>query len=157
MESNLKSILGFLGLFGAISVGVGEFLLHYSEQVLTTQGEFMFFGHVNISHLYIGHFLAMLGLPFYFAGYMHIYLMLKSGNKSLAAIVLGLGFVAFSVGGVWIGSRGFLGTIVHLHADMPSDNFATIVDHYSKLLEVLVQVLRVFILLLSAAFVIGLL
>ena len=64
MESNLKRILGFLGLFGAISVGVGEFLLHYSEQVLTTQGEFMFFGHVSISHLYIGHFLAMLGYPF---------------------------------------------------------------------------------------------
>ncbi|MFZ1561699.1 MAG: DUF6796 family protein [Saprospiraceae bacterium] len=149
---NQKTLLGYLGLFGAISVGIGEFLLHYSDQVLTTEGAFMFFGHVPVSHLYYGHFFAMLGLPFYYAGYLHIYMMLRTGQKTLAVMVLGLGFMAFSVGGVWIGSRGFMGSIVHLHSDISFTTFDIIVGHYSALMENLVQFLRVFILLLSIAF-----
>lgn len=144
--------LGYLGLIGAILVGIGEFYLHYSAQVLTAKGEFNFFEYVSIENLKTGHFFAILGIPFYFAGYLHIYRMLKSGNETLARTVLTLGFIAFSVGGVWIGSRGYLGSIVHFKNEIPTATYAKIIDSYNAFLEILVQVLRVVIALLSIAF-----
>lgn len=144
--------LGYLGLFGAILVGIGEFYLHYSAHVLTAKGEFNFFEYVSLENLKIGHFIAIVGIPFYFAGYLHIYRMLKSGNETLARTVLALGFIAFSVGGVWIGSRGYLGSIVHLKNEMPTATYVKIIASYNAFLEVLVQVLRVVIALLSIVF-----
>lgn len=144
--------LGYLGLIGAILVGIGEFNLHYSAYVLTTKGEFNFFEFVPIENLKFGNFIAIIGIPFYFAGYLHIYRMLKSGNETLARIVLALGFIAFSVGGVWIGSRGFLGSLVHLKNEIPHETYSKIIANYDFFLEILVQVLRIVIALLSIAF-----
>lgn len=148
----LTKNLGHLGLLGAILVGIGEFYLHYSTNVLSAKGEFNFFTFVPIENLKIGHFLALLGIPFYFAGYLHIYRMLKSGNENLARAVLALGFIAFAVGGVWIGSRGYLGSLVHLKNEMPTETYSKIISNYNEFLEILVQVLRVVIALLSIAF-----
>lgn len=148
----LTKNLGYLGLLGAILVGIGEFYLHYSTNVLTVKGQFNFFEFVPMENLKIGHFIAILGIPFYFAGYLHIYRMLKSGNETLARTVLALGFIAFSVGGVWIGSRGFLGSLVHLKSEMPSETYDKIIANYNSFLEILVRVLRVVIVLLSIFF-----
>lgn len=148
----LTKNLGYLGLLGAILVGIGEFYLHYSTNVLSANGEFNFFAFVPIDNLKIGHFIAMIGIPFYFAGYIHIYRMLKSGNENLARTVLALGFIAFTVGGVWIGSRGYLGSLVHLKNDMPAQTYSKIITNYNEFLEILVQVLRVVIALLSIVF-----
>lgn len=144
--------LGYLGLFGAILVGFGEFYLHYSTNVLNIKSDFAFFEFVPIENLKMGHFLAITGIPFYFAGYLHIYRMLKSGNETLARTVLGLGFIAFAVGGVWIGSRGFMGSLVHLQNEMSAETYSKIITNYNSFLEILVQVLRVVIALLSIAF-----
>ncbi len=149
----LTKHLGYLGLLGSILVGIGEFYLHYSPQVLSASNNFQFFEFVSLNHLKIGHFLSVVGLPFYFAGYLHIYKMLKSGNQSLARIVLALGFIAFAVGGVWIGSRGFMGSLVHLKNDMPVKTYTKVMANYQYFLGVLIQVLRAVILLLSIAFV----
>lgn len=148
----LTKNLGYLGLLGAILVGIGEFYLHYSTNVLSAKGEFNFFAFVPIENLKIGHFIAMIGIPFYFAGYLHIYRMLKSGNENLARTVLALGFIAFTVGGVWIGSRGYLGSLVHLKSEIPSKTYSKIIANYNEFLEILVQVLRVVIAFLSIAF-----
>lgn len=148
----LTKNLGYLGLLGAILVGIGEFYLHYSANVLTTKGVFNFFEFVPMENLKIGHFIAILGIPFYFAGYLHIYRMLKSGNETLARTVLTLGFIAFSVGGVWIGSRGYLGSLVHLKSEMPFETYSKIITNYNSFLEILVRVLRVVIACLSIAF-----
>lgn len=148
----LIKLLGYLGLLGAILVGIGEFYLHYSPQVLTATGDFQFFEFVSLQHLIVGHFLSVLGLPFYFAGYLHIYKMLKSGNATLARIVLTLGFIAFAVGGIWIGSRGYIGSLVHLKQEMSTETYSKLIDNYYVFLEVLVQVLRIIIVLLSIAF-----
>lgn len=148
----LTKNLGYLGLLGAILVGIGEFYLHYSTNVLTDKGEFNFFEFVPMENLKIGHFIAILGIPFYFAGYLHIYRMLKSGNENLAKTVLALGFIAFTVGGVWIGSRGYLGTLVHLKNEMSAETYSKIIANYNSFLEILVQILRVVIALLSIAF-----
>lgn len=148
----LTKNLGYLGLLGAILVGIGEFYLHYSTNVLTAKGEFNFFEFVPLENLKVGHFITVFGIPFYFAGYLHIYRMLKTGNETLARTVLGLGFIAFSVGPVWIGSRGYLGSLVHLKNEMPTETYAKITANYNEFLEILVQVLRVVIALLSIAF-----
>ncbi|NCT10444.1 MAG: hypothetical protein GW772_10275 [Flavobacteriia bacterium] len=148
----LTKNLGYLGLLGAILVGIGEFYLHYSTNVLMVKGQFNFFEFVPMENLKIGHFIAILGIPFYFAGYLHIYRMLKSGNETLARTVLGLGFIAFTVGAVWIGSRGYLGSLVRLKSEMPFETYDKIIANYNSFLEILVQVLRVVIALLSIAF-----
>ena len=110
----LTKTLGYLGLIASILVGLGEYFLHYSTNILEHSKEYEFFKFVSSNNLTTGHFLAVIGLPFYFAGYIHIYRMLKSGNETLARIVLAIGFIAFAIGGVWIGSRASIGNIVRI-------------------------------------------
>lgn len=153
----LTKTLGFLGLIGSILVGLGEYFLHYSPDIFEHSKDYEFFRFVSLENLKTGHFLAVVGLPFYFAGYIHIYRMLKSGNELLAKIVLGLGFVAFGVGGIWIGSRSSIGNIVHLKAVMDPSIYESLLAHYTSHMEVLVEALRVVIALLSVFFVIAIL
>ncbi|MFD1014772.1 DUF6796 family protein [Winogradskyella rapida] len=150
-------ILGYLGLFASILVGLGEYFLHYSPSILEHSEAYTFFKDVPLDHLSIGHFLAVIGIPFYFAGYIHIYRMLKPGNKILAQLVLAIGFVAFTVGGVWIGSRASIGNIVHLQDAMSPVVYQDLLAHYTKHMEILVQALRVIIATLSVAFAIAIL
>jgi hypothetical protein len=149
--------LGYLGLLAAILVGFGEYFLHYSSNILDDSANYEFFKYVSLEHLTIGHFLAVIGLPFYFAGYIHIYQMLRSGNETLARIVLGTGFIAFAVGGIWIGSRASMGNIVHLKSTMDAVNYQNLLDHYTNHMEILVEVLRVVIAILSVVFAIAIL
>ncbi len=151
------TIFGIIGLIASILVGLGEYFIHYSPQVLSSAGNFEFFKSVSSGNLTTGHFLAVIGLMFYFPGYFHIYYMLKSGNKNLAKVVLFLGISAFAIGGIWIGSRAFLGTIVHLEHEMPVATYRAILDSYTSHLEILVQGLRVIILLLSILFAVTIL
>ena len=154
---NTTKILGYLGILASIIVGLGEYFLHYSPNILNHAENYEFFKFVLLNNLTIGHFLAVIGLPFYYAGYIHIYKMLKPGNESLASVVLGIGFIAFAIGGIWIGSRAFIGTIVHLQNDIDTVAYQAILDSYTNHLEVLVQILRVVIALLSVFFVISIL
>lgn len=144
--------LGILGVLAAVLVGVGEFLLHYSPNVLNNPEAYSFFQYVSLNNLKTGHFLSVLGLPFYFAGYLHIYKMLQSGSETFARLVLSFGFLAFSVGGIWIGSRAMIGNIVHLKGNMPIETYTILLEKYTNLYEVLVQILRVVIALLSIFF-----
>lgn len=152
---NDKNILlsGILGLFGSILVGIGEFYLHYSPQIIGNAENYEFFKYVPNDNLTIGHFLAVIGIPLYFVGYYHIYLMLKNGNKKLATIVFFLGVLAFSVGGFWITSRAFIGNIVQLQDKIDNDIYLVIIEKYTLISESLVQGLRVIILLLSIFFI----
>lgn len=153
----LTKTLGVLGLFATILVGLGEYLLHYSPHILEATENYAFFKYVPLDHLTKGHFIAIIGIPFYFAGYLHIYKMLEPGNKVLAKIVLATGFIAFTVGGVWIGSRASIGNIVHLKEGMSASSYQILIDHYTNHMEILVQVLRVVIALLSIVFAITIL
>ncbi|WP_343329437.1 DUF6796 family protein [Polaribacter staleyi] len=148
----LTKILGYLGFLASIIVGLGEYLLHYSTNILENANEYEFFKFVSLDNLTTGHFLAVIGLPFYFAGYVHIYRMLKYGNDTLAKAVLALGFIAFAVGGVWIGSRASIGNIVHLKDTMTPATYQNLLEHYTNHMEILVQALRVVIASLSIVF-----
>ncbi|SDR67955.1 hypothetical protein SAMN05216503_0343 [Polaribacter sp. KT25b] len=145
-------IAGLLGLFASIIVGAGEFLLHFSPQIIGNAENYQFFQFVSENNLITGHFLAVFAIPFYFVGYYHIYKMLEKGNKKLASIVFGLGILAFTIGGFWMTSRAFLGTIVHLQNDIDVNVYQKILDNYTLISESLVQFLRIIILLLSIFF-----
>lgn len=151
-EQQMILFLGCLGLMASILVGLGEHYLHYSEHILDQVVDFHFFIYVPKSHLQIGHMLVLSGLPFYFAGYLHIYYMLRPGNKLLAQVVLGLGFIAFALGGVWIGSRAFLGSIVQHQDQIETSAYKSILGDYETHLEVLVYILRGVIGLVSIFF-----
>ncbi len=158
MNSNTTiKVLGYLGLIGSILVGFGEYLLHYSANILDYAENYEFLGFVSLDSMTTGHFLAVIGLPFYFAGYLHIYQMLKSGNETFARMVLAIGFVAFAVGGIWIGSRSSIGNIVHLKEVMNPEAYQTLLTHYTDHLEILVKALRIIIALLSIVFIIAIL
>lgn len=153
----LTKTLGYLGLIASILVGLGEYFLHYSTNILENSENYEFFKYVPINNLTTGHFLAVIGLPFYFAGYIHIYRMLKSGNETLARMVLSIGFIAFAVGGIWIGSRASIGNIVHLKDTMDISVYQNLLDHYTNHMEVLVKALRIVIATLSVVFAITIL
>lgn len=153
----LTKFLGYLGLIASILVGLGEYFLHYSPSIMEHSMDYEFFKFVPKENLTTGHFLSVIGLPFYFAGYIHIYRMLKSGNETLARVVLAIGFVAFAVGGIWIGSRASIGNIVHLKDGMDVSVYQNLLGHYTSHMEVLVQALRVIIATLSIVFAITIL
>jgi hypothetical protein len=153
----LTKILGYLGLIASILVGLGEYFLHYSTEILGHAEDYEFFKFVPLENLTKGHFLAVIGLPFYFAGYIHIYRMLRSGNETLARIVLAIGFIAFAVGGIWIGSRASIGNIVHLKGAMDVATYQNLLAHYTDHMEILVKALRIIIASLSVVFVIAIL
>lgn len=151
-KTQITRLLGYAGILASILVGTGEYLLHYSPHIFDKGSEFSFFSYVDTNNLFIGHFFAIAGIPFYFLGYIHIYKMLKSGNIFLAQATLILGFIAFTVGGVWIGSRSTIGTIVHLKDHFDIETYDMLILFYKSHLEILVQVLRIVVLLLSVSF-----
>lgn len=151
----LTKILGILGLAASILVGLGEYFLHYSSSILEHSENYEFLKFVPLENLTKGHFLAVAGLPFYFAGYIHIYRMLKSGNETLARIVLSIGFIAFAVGGIWIGSRASIGNVVHLQGEISTSTYQNLLAHYTDHMEVLVKALRIVIATLSVVFAIA--
>ncbi|MBU2996078.1 hypothetical protein KO500_06520 [Cellulophaga baltica] len=156
-KNHLILITGLLGLFASITVGLGEFLLHYSDKLVGNSENYNFFYFVPERNLTWGHFLTVVGTPFYFVGYYHIYKMLKGKENKWAFAVFALGIIAFTVGGFWITSRAFLGTIVHLQEEIDTGIYTQILDNYTLFSESLVQVLRIVIFLLSVFFIISIL
>ncbi len=147
--NNLKRT-GIIGLIGAVMVGIGEFLLHYNAAGYN-QGHYGFFVSIANWRLITGHFITVLFVPFYIAGYWHIYLSLKKGSNKMALAVLILGVFAFVSGGMWIGSRGMLGFMAKSYA--AGETSLSLLDKYQLLMETLVQILRVVVLAISIIFV----
>ena len=152
-DQKLWRNLGILGLIGAIVVGIGEFTVHFNPAGFGGE-EFSFFSGVSDTSLKVGHFLIVGFLPLYIFGYLHLYLGMRSGSEKLARALLFFGVFAFMIGGVWVGSRAFLGSLQHL-LDTPSTSeiWKGVVERYDFYLEILVQALRVLVLAISACFI----
>ncbi len=152
-------IFGILGLIGAIGVGIGEFLLHYSPNGIGYDGtNFEFFNHISLHQLTLGHFIAVSFVPFYIAGYYHIYLIFKEKTQKIAMGIFTLGIIAFMMGGMWISSRAQLGYLVHKIAQFPNDEaLQSLIQVYKTHAEVLVKSLRLWIAGISILFVIPIL
>jgi len=152
-------IFGILGLIGAIGVGVGEFLLHYSPGGIGYDGNnFNFFNQIPLSRLTLGHFVAVSFVPFYIAGYYHLYLVFKEDNPKTAKGIFALGVIAFMIGGMWISSRAQLGYLVHKIAEFPNDTaLQSLIEVYKNHAEILVKSLRIWVAAISVLFVIPIL
>ncbi len=137
---------GFLGIAATLTVGVGEFLIHYSPSGYAAVDNFQWLKTANSQHVIVGHYLMLIGLPLYIAGYYHIYLGIRVGNETLAKLILAIGIFAFMTGGVWAGSRAMLTEIVK------SEN-QLLLNYYKQHYEVLVNVLRIIIFLISVCWV----
>lgn len=147
-----KSIIlfGVVGLLASLLVGAGEFLVHYSAAGYEGASDFSWLHQSNYGVVIIGHYLMLIGLPLYIFGYYHFYLAIRQGSENLARTILVLGIIAFTIGGVWAGSRALLTEIVK------SENTG-LIDYYKAHYEVLVNVLRFLILLISIVWVVAIL
>ncbi len=137
-------LFGLLGLAASLLVGAGEFLIHFSASGFEGP-PFQWLGKVPDSHISVGHFLVVFGVPFYLFGYWHLYRALRPGSKRLAETVLALGVFAFVIGGMWVSSRAMLAQIV-------KSGDTGLLAYYDSHYEILVQVLRVIVLSISVAF-----
>ncbi len=136
---------GILGLIGIIGVGVGEFLLHFSSLGYNESEAFSFFKHIPLGNITVGHFLAVLSMPLYFAVYYHLYCILKPARPLLAKVMFHLAMYIFALGGIWIGSRAVLWV-------MYQGGFKSGLDAYITYNESLLQILRVGLIAVSIMF-----
>lgn len=141
-DSSLILTFGICGIAATLLVGTGEFLVHYTNTGYVGAEQFLWLKDINPNKIIIGHFLMLAGMPLYLFGYGHFYLTFRQGSELLGRVILVLGILAFMTGGVWAGSRALLSEIVK------AENTA-LIAYYQNNYEVLVQVLRLLIVLIS--------
>ena len=140
---------GLAGLFAALIVGAGEFLLHFDPLARYGSG-FDFFKGVTPDRATIGHFLGVFGAPLYVVGAWHLKLMLQPASRLWATIAFFLMAYGCIVGAVWIGSRATAALIVN-GADAAS--FGPELALYELRYENLLMIVRIAVLLVSAVFI----
>lgn len=147
MTRNLRW-LGWLGLLGAVLVGVGETMIQHSPGAdVTDSVTYAFFTDISKDRMLAGHFLAVLSAPLYVAGYLWLSSMLRLKAPVKAGLLLAFGIAAFVVGAAWIGQRAFIGTAVQAGAD------AGLIGDFSALHEPLGHMLRVLVLGVSTVWI----
>ena len=142
---------GYIGLFAAIFVGAGEFLLHYDPLSRFSETGYEFMLSATDSRQSLGHFIGVLSAPLYVIGCWHIYLMLKPGGKSLALSAFLVGAYGFMIGADWISSRASIGAITHLQ--QAGTQLDSLVELYKYRYENLLTVIRIATLLLSLIYI----
>ena len=147
-STNIKFFL-FLGLLGATIVGIGEYLLHFLPS--GPGGEITMLEEVPLQRASKGHFLAIIGVPLYFAGYYGLRAFFTKTSTRLANALFVLGILAFWVGGVWISSRYFAAEVLQKTKGTANHEFflQSYEDHY----QILVWVLRIIVAALSVVYV----
>ena len=141
---------GILGLFAAILVGTGEYLLHYDALARFSKGGYDFLLDIPAERSTIGHFLGVLGATLYPFGCYHLYLMLKPAGTKAAFSVFLLGTFGFIVGTVWIGSRASIAALVQIPETPEVQNLIALYDFRY---ETLLQVIRITTLVISLIYI----
>ena len=140
-----------LGIIGSIIVGIGEYLLHFHP--LGPKGEIEMLLHVPLARAKIGHFIALFGIPFYFAGYYGLLKLFRSSHELYAKLLFISGMLSFIFGGIWISSR-YYGAVT-LQITLNTDFYETFFSAYSEGYQVLVWALRILIILVSLFYVLS--
>ncbi len=156
MTYNPIIIAGFVGIFASILVGIGEVLLHGSVKSYSKNNPYAFMVHISERRLVLGHFIAVLAVPFYLVGYWHVYKMLTPQGGVFATVLTAAACYGFIMGMIWIGSRAMIGSIAQLQ-DVVGVEQAALIDplipKYQLLMESLLQVIRITTFLFSVGFV----
>ena len=112
--TNWVRLTGWIGLFAALLVGLGEFCLQYTPNGGVEDVEnYLYFNDISAERLSLGHFISVLAAPLYLIGYWHLSKNLEPGGKFLSSAFSCIGAYAFAVGTAWIGQRFFIATTVH--------------------------------------------
>jgi len=140
-------VTAIVGVFAAILVGTGEYLLHFDPMSRFASGGYEFMLGISASRTTIGHFLGVLGAALYPVGCYHIYLMLRPANNRWAFRAFLISSFGFMVGAVWIGSRASISALVQLPE---SPETIQLIELYELRYETLLQIIRLTTLILSA-------
>ena len=143
----------YLGILGAILVGIGEYLLHFNP--LGPAGEIEMLLNVPLARARIGHFFSIAGIPLYFAGYYGLLKLFRGSNEFYAKCLFVFGVLSFTVGGIWISSRYF--GVVVLQKTINSPHYDYFFAQYDENYQILVWALRVLVALLSLFYVLSIL
>ncbi len=143
----------YLGIFGSIVVGIGEYLLQFNPA--GPAGEITMLLDAPLARARVGHFFAVVGVPFYFAGYYGLLKLFRNSHEFFAKCLFILGVLSFTVGGIWISSRYF-GAVV-LQKTVITSNYDYFFSQYEQNYQVLVWGLRIFVALLSLFYVLSIL
>lgn len=153
METKQSHIIltGLIGLLAAIVVGAGEFLLHFdSLGRFGESGGYVFMEGISAERSTIGHFLAVLGAPFYIIGFWHFMKMLEPANRIASRIAFAVMSYGIIVGVVWIGSRASISAIVNF--DQVTE-LSSLVSLYEFRYENILQITRLSVLVFSIIFI----
>ncbi|PIQ37141.1 MAG: hypothetical protein COW59_08815 [Lysobacterales bacterium CG17_big_fil_post_rev_8_21_14_2_50_64_11] len=143
VSRRLLLLTGALGALAALLVGIAEFAMQFSPAGGYEAADYGYFAQVPGWRLSAGHFLGVLAAPLYLAGYLHIFLAMRPAPPWLRISVLLLGSYGFVIGAVWLGSRVYLGLIVHTQtAAMNGDLLTALLASAAAHNEPLIQVVR---------------
>jgi len=150
-EQRYITLAGMIGLLAAISVGVGEFLLHFDMLGRFGEGSgYAFMQGISAQRSSTGHFFAALGAPFYLVGYWHLMKMLEPANQKVASIGFFIISYGIMVGAVWIGSRASISAIINLET---ASDLSPLVALYEFRYENLLQITRLAVVAFSGIFI----
>ncbi len=149
--TNWVRIAGWLGLLGAVLVGVGEYTIQFSQQGDYLAPGYQYFSDISLQRLFTGHYLSVLAAPLYIVGYWHLHKNLQPASSRGAFVFFILGAYTFAVGAVWLGQRVFLALTVQNIDDGLA--LAGTLETFAQLNEPLVNVLRVAVLVNSVLWV----
>lgn len=154
-EKNSLMLTGLAGLFGALGVGIGEWLMQFTQEGKMDESTYNYFLQVKVANLSFGHFLCVLTGPLYFLGYVHLGRAIDRSKGWLGKALTGLGIYSFGVGIAWIGGRVYLGLgrkAVEAGEASP-ELFKALTEHN----EPFIGVLRIAILIISILWIYGIL
>ncbi len=143
----------YLGLLASVVVGAGEYLLHFNP--LGVAGEIEMLLTVPVARARTGHFLAVIGIPLYFAGYYGLLNLFRSSHELYAKCLFIFGTLSFTVGGIWISSRYF--GIVVLQKTLNTPNYNYFLLQYDANYQILVWALRILVALISVFYILSIL
>ena len=143
---NKLKLTGIIGLIAAITVGTGEFLLHFDSLARYSVTDYDFMDQISDHRLTVGHFFAVIGIPLYFIGIWHIGEMLRPAGEKLSTAFKFIGWFGFVYGAMWMSSRAMIGSMIKYPELIEGTN---LVQLYQLRLETLLQVIRITTLIIS--------
>jgi len=152
-EKKTLILTGIAGFLGALCVGIGEWLMQFTQAGKMDETTYNYFLDVKLGNLSVGHFLCVLTGPLYFLGYYHLGRAIDRDKGWLGKAITGLGIYSFGVGIAWIGGRVYLGLgrkAVEAGEASP-ELFKSLTEHN----EPFIGVLRIAILLISILWIFG--
>ncbi len=151
-NSGLGRMAGWVGLAGALLVGVAEFLIQFNVAGGYEEAGYQYFTNISGERLTLGYYLAVLSAPLYIVGYWFLERLLQPAGRALAAAFFLIGAYAFAIGAVWLGERAFLAFTVQAIGDGAAS--PELLDRMAAHNEPLVNILRVAMVAVSAIWIV---